>query len=177
MWLYFISHSNIFYQKSEDNGLKAVFFVSQPIRNAVEETLEQIISSSHFQYVLIVTNMHPNEYEFSDDHLDELKDKCLIWMRNGNYTCDIIVEHFPFACFPINPNANTTFFLNPLARVSQENLIGLDTYQRLVKQEITELHTLAANPASVNKEHFQQYYQILSPNEVAELKVRKSRTV
>ncbi len=148
-----------------------MFFISQPIQNAVEETLEHIISSSLFQYVVIITNIHPKVYNASDEHFDKIKDKCLIWMRNGNFTCEIFVEQFPFACFSNYPNANTSFFLNPLSRVKQENLISLETYQRLVKQEITDIHTLATNPSLVNKDHFRQYYQVLDSDEQKELKV------
>ncbi len=162
--------------KSDESALKATFFISQPILNVVVDTLEKIVTSSQFQYVLIITNIHPNVYDFDDEHFDELKDKCLVWMRNVNYTCEIIVERFPFACFPVDLNVNTSFFLNPLGRVSQENVISLDSYQRLVKQEISEMHTLASNPA-INNDHFRQYYQILSSNEKSELKVIKTRMI
>jgi len=142
-----------------------------------EETLEHLITSNKFQEVLIITNMHPNVYKLDNElDFDELKDKCLRWMcketnLQSQHTCEIFVKKFPFACFPVVPNGKTMFFLDPLTRINQDNIIDLDTYQRLLKQEIIEMHTIADNPVLVNKEA-RNYYQILSSNEEAQLRVR-----
>jgi hypothetical protein len=69
------------------------------------------------------------------------------------------------------------FFLNPLSSwsssINPENfnqVVNLDTYQHLIKQETTELHTLANSSASNTKDHFSQYYHNLNQLELNELK-------
>ena len=49
-------------------------------------------------------------------------------------------------------------------------VVKLDTYQNLVKQETNELLT-SANSSAANKDNFQHYYQHLSADELSELKV------
>ncbi len=64
--------------------MKAVFFISQPLRGIVIETLKDIIRSSKFQYITIVTNLNPSCYgENSESYFDDIRDKCLIWMENA----------------------------------------------------------------------------------------------
>ena len=94
-----------------------------------------------------------------------------------NFTCEIFYEKFPFAFFPqVNENSSDSlFFLNPMSSWSiysdnYNQLVNIDTYNRLVKQEFNELHTI--NNASSNvKDHFQQYYHNFSINDLTELKV------
>ena len=64
------------------SNLKGVFFISQPILGAVVDTLRDIISSSQFQVVFIVTSVHPTSFEETDEYFDTLKDNCLIWMKD-----------------------------------------------------------------------------------------------
>ena len=58
--------------------------------------------------------------------------------------------------------------------LNEENfnqLVSFETYQRLVKQEMNELHSLANSSAANAKDHFQQYYHNLNATELNELKV------
>ena len=48
-------------------------------------------------------------------------------------------------------------------------IVNIETYQRLIKQEMTELHTLAST-STANKDHFQQYYASFGQNELNELR-------
>ena len=93
-------------------------------------------------------------------------------------------EKFPFACMPHSANSNPNnscyqCFLNPLSSWSTDNnltnfkqIINIETYQRLVNQEYNELHTLANSSTINSKDHFQQYYQNFSHEDLDELKVR-----
>jgi hypothetical protein len=72
-------------------------------------------------------------------------------------------------------------YLNPFTSWSsssnEENfnqLVSFETYQRLVKQEMNELHSLANSSAANAKDHFQQYYHNLNQAESMELKVRSN---
>jgi hypothetical protein len=67
-------------------------------------------------------------------------------------------------------------FLNPLVSWSASpqltdynQIVTVETYQRLVKQEMNELHTMA-NSTQANKDHFQPYYTNFGTNELNELK-------
>lgn len=166
-----------------DDYMKAVFFISQPLKDIVLETIKDIIRSSNFQYLTIITNLDPVFYDEDAQYFDEIRDKCLIWMNNANFTCDIFHERFPFACMPHslspNPTNNSSYqcFLNPLSSWSQNNnlnnfnqIVNVDTYQRLVNQEQHELHTLASSTVANSKDYFQQYYQNFTPDDINELK-------
>jgi hypothetical protein len=68
-------------------------------------------------------------------------------------------------------------YLNPLSSwqsgPNEENfsqIVSFDTYQRLVKQEMNEMHSSANSSASNSKDHFQQYYHNLSKSELSDLK-------
>ena len=72
----------------------------------------------------------------------------------------------------------TMLYLNTFSSwhssLSEENfnqIVSFETYQRLVKQEMNELHSLANSSASNTKDHFQQYYHNLNHIEMNELKV------
>lgn len=73
-----------------ENGeefVKAVIFISQPLRGVVLETLKEIIISSKFQYLTILTNLEPILYDESSDYFDKLSDQCLMWMSNPVRIC------------------------------------------------------------------------------------------
>ncbi len=67
------------------------------------------------------------------------------------------------------------FFLNPLSSWSENNtdtfnqLVNLETYQRLVKQEFND--NAMNNTAANVKDHFQNYHHHLSTDDSNELKV------
>jgi hypothetical protein len=69
-------------------------------------------------------------------------------------------------------------FLNPFVSWSNSQLISehnqivnVEIYQRLIKQEMNELHTLASGSnAQANKDHFQPYYTNFGQNEMNELR-------
>lgn len=63
--------------------VKAVFFVSQPLRDLVIDTLKEILIASKFQFITIVTSVNPASYDESVDFFDQLRDQCLIWMDNA----------------------------------------------------------------------------------------------
>ena len=66
-----------------DEHPKAVFFISQPLKGVVIDTLKEIIIASRFQFVIVITNLHPELYDESSNELfDRLTDQCLIWMSN-----------------------------------------------------------------------------------------------
>ena len=72
--------------KSNKNGedlLKGVFFLAQPLKGMCLETLKDIICSSKFQYVIIVTNVNPASYDQTIDYFDQIRDECLIWMKDA----------------------------------------------------------------------------------------------
>lgn len=162
-----------------DMNVKAVFLLSQPLRGVVIETLKDILISSKFQFVLIVTNLDPSVYDETPDHFDSVTDKCLFWMSNANYTCEIVLEKFPFVFLPQQLNGNeddnsTMLFLNPLCSWSNvdysNHVTNIDTYQRLVKQEMIELHS-SGSGSTANKDDIQHYYTYLGKNEQENLKV------
>jgi hypothetical protein len=63
-------------------SLKGVFLISRPLKGAVLDTLKEIVISSRFQFVTIVTNIRPESYDESEDYLDRIRDECLMWMSN-----------------------------------------------------------------------------------------------
>ncbi|RNA41962.1 sec1 family domain-containing 2 [Brachionus plicatilis] len=158
---------------SLENGghhLKAVFFISQPLKGLVVEILKDILTSSTFQFITIVTNLHPNFYGISKDLFDQLRDDCLIWMSDANYACDIFYEKFPFAILTNNQESN--LFLNPLSSWSLNSknfnqFVSIEVYNRLVKQEVTDLHALSPNNP-VNKDNIQNLYLSLTESEINE---------
>lgn len=186
--------------------MKSVFFISQPLKGIVLETLKDIIRSSKFQYVALITNLNPTSYNEDEDYFDILRDNILMWMQNAvryfsnifyslktlsnllyvlkNFACDIFYEKFPFACLPHSAspsqanNSSYQCFLNPLCSWSPNTspsnfnqIINSETYQRLVNQEYNELHTLANSSSTNTKDHFQQYYQNFSQDDLNEIKV------
>ncbi len=62
--------------------MKSVFFVSQPLKGMVLETLKDIIRSSKFQFVTLVTNLNPSCYDEDIGYLDTVRDNILYWMEN-----------------------------------------------------------------------------------------------
>jgi FtsZ-interacting cell division protein YlmF len=62
--------------------LKGAFFISQPLKGLVLEILKDILTSSKFQYIMIITNVNPRNYDETMDYFDTIKDNCLIWMEN-----------------------------------------------------------------------------------------------
>lgn len=63
--------------------MKTVFFVSQPLKGLVLETLKDIIRSSKFQFVTLVTNLNPACYDEDMDYIDTIRDNILFWMENA----------------------------------------------------------------------------------------------
>jgi hypothetical protein len=68
-------------------------------------------------------------------------------------------------------------FLNPFVSWSAtplladyNQIVAVETYQRLIKQEMNELHTLATSNTQANKDHFQPYYTSFGASELNELK-------
>ena len=127
---------------------------------------------------MIITNVNPRSYDETMDYFDTLKDNCLMWMQDPNYTCEIFYEKFPFLCLPQHSDT-ALLYLNPFSKWSSLNfvntdnfnqLVGLDTYQRLIKQELNELHTLANSSAANTKDHFQHYYNNFNQTELNDLK-------
>ncbi len=98
-----------------------------------------------------------------------------------NYTCDIEYEKFPFVFLPLNTSKlphSTLLFLNPFvswstsASINDYNqIVNVETYQRLIKQEMNELHTLANSSSSQtnSRDHFQPYYTNFGESELNEL--------
>lgn len=62
---------------------KGVFLISQPLTGLVVETLRDIITSSKFQFIIIITNVSPLAYGETADFFDSIKDNCLIWMNDA----------------------------------------------------------------------------------------------
>ena len=76
--------------------------------------------------------------------------------------------------------SSTMLYLNAFSSwnssSNEENfnqIVSYETYQRLVKQEMNELHSLANSSAANTKDHFQQYYHNLNQVETNELKVNR----
>ena len=63
--------------------MKAVFFVSQPLKGLVLETLKDIIRTSKFQFVTLISNLDPTSYDELPNYFDKVQDNCLIWMGNA----------------------------------------------------------------------------------------------
>ena len=87
-----------------------------------------------------------------------------------NYTCDIFYEKFPFAI--LTQNSDVSLCLNPLSSwslSSSNQLVNIDVYHRLVKQEMIEIHS-STSGNSANKDHFQALYQNLSESEMSEFR-------
>lgn len=69
-------------------------------------------------------------------------------------------------------NQETNLFLNPLSSwsISSENpyqFVNIDVYNRLVRQEVTDLHALSANNPQ-NKDNIQNLYLTLNECEINE---------
>jgi hypothetical protein len=56
--------------------------VSQPLKGLTLEILKDIIKSSKFQIIIIVSSLHPSDFGLEEEYFDKLKDDCLIWMGN-----------------------------------------------------------------------------------------------
>lgn len=88
-------------------------------------------------------------------------------------------ERFPFAIFPqhlSSPDNSTLLFLNPFnswsLNFSDSNLnqlVGIDAYQKLVKQEMSD--SGSSGGATLSKDHLQQVFQNFGQHELNELKV------
>lgn len=63
--------------------MKGVFLISQPLKGATIETLRDIIVTSKFQFIVLITNLHPISYGETDEYIDSLKDNCLTWMKDA----------------------------------------------------------------------------------------------
>ncbi len=67
----------------------------------------------------------------------------------------------------MNPFASWSLSTSDTSKLNQ--IVGAETYQRLIKQEMHELHTLAQSSNS-NKDHFEKYYSNFDQTELRELK-------
>ena len=82
-------------KKNGDEHLKGAFLISQPLRGITLDILKDIIQSSKFQYVLIVTNVNPLSYDESSDYFDTIRDKCLtMWMANPVKKQELYKGHY-----------------------------------------------------------------------------------
>ncbi len=63
--------------------MKGVFLIGQPLKGIVLETLKDILKSSQFQYIVIITNISPAIYDQTIDYFDQIRDDCLVWMNNA----------------------------------------------------------------------------------------------
>lgn len=75
-----------------------------------------------------------------------------------------------------NPAENSALlFINPFPSWgfnqsdNSDQIVSIDTYQRLVKQEMTDLSSATAG--TTGKDHLQQVFQNFGQNEISQLKV------
>ena len=68
--------------KKADTHAKAVFLVSQPLVSITLDTMRQIIEASNFKFVTIITSVCPEGFDMPDDYFDDVKQNCLLWMRD-----------------------------------------------------------------------------------------------
>jgi hypothetical protein len=71
-----------------------------------------------------------------------------------------------------------SFYLNPFSSWSfnssshnNNQIVSMDTYQLLIKQELSETHSLTNNVSNNTQEHFQKHYQNFTKNDIDEIKV------
>jgi hypothetical protein len=68
-------------------SLKAVILISKPLKGIVLDTLKEILISSKFQFLTLITNVNPECYEElsseEEDYFDQIRDQCLMWMSNA----------------------------------------------------------------------------------------------
>ena len=46
------------------------------------ESLKSIITSSQFESVTIITNLHPEDFGEREEYYEQVKQECLSWMAN-----------------------------------------------------------------------------------------------
>jgi hypothetical protein len=99
--------------KNGGENLKAVFFISQPLKGIVLETLKDILLASKFQFLTIVTNVNPVSYDQSMEYFDEIRDDCLMWLSNPVSLpfSDTKIAYFNQAFF-FKRITHVTFFMN-----------------------------------------------------------------
>ncbi|KAI8779547.1 sec1 family domain-containing protein 2 [Biomphalaria glabrata] len=94
------------FEAAGESYKKGVFIVSSALTDVTSEILCDIISHSHFQYVLIFTTTSPLLHSSSgesdsDTVFEEMEEKVLEWLGNMNYTVEI--SHIPMFAAEVCP--------------------------------------------------------------------------
>ncbi|XP_070581895.1 sec1 family domain-containing protein 2-like isoform X2 [Ptychodera flava] len=88
------------FESGEPLHMKAVFIVSTPLIGQTADIIKDIITASHFQYCIAITTVTAEVHCFArtggyDASLESelfygFEDKMLQWMRNMNYTAEVV---------------------------------------------------------------------------------------
>ncbi|BFZ20390.1 hypothetical protein BsWGS_23429 [Bradybaena similaris] len=94
------------FEASEESQKKAVFIISSPLADMTKEIIRDVVSQSHFQYVVVMTTvspiLHPDAmFTDSDTVFSQFEEKVSEWMGNMNYTVEVI--HLPLFCAEVCP--------------------------------------------------------------------------
>lgn len=118
------------FESSSENEKKAVFIISSLLDGVAKEILQDIIQSSHFQYVVVLCSQGAPVHTFSrtgvleeeSDFFAQVEDRLLEWIGNMNYTAEVF--HVPFATVSLG---NSVFLTPGFAGLFP--LIGSDLHQ------------------------------------------------
>ncbi|CAG5135876.1 unnamed protein product [Candidula unifasciata] len=94
------------FEASEESQKKAVFIISSSLTDVTVEIIRDVVSRSHFQYVVVMTTvspvLHPGvAFADSDTVFSQFEEKVSEWMGNMNYTSEVI--HVPLFCAEVCP--------------------------------------------------------------------------
>ena len=73
------------------------------------ESLKSIITSSQFESVTIITNLHPEDFGEREEYYEQVKQECLSWMVND-------VNRVPFPSISLL-SAEANLFYHSLLRI------------------------------------------------------------
>jgi len=84
------------FESADELRPKAVFVVSTPLEGITAKVIEDIITQSQFQYVVVMTSVSPLLHNGVDQSgmeeervFEDFEDKVLEWMGNMNYTVEV----------------------------------------------------------------------------------------
>lgn len=118
------------FESGSASQMKAVFILNSLLEGVTREILHDIIQSSQFQYVVVITAMSTAVHNFTRNGVSEedpgffqqVEERLLEWMGNMNYTAEVF--HIPFGSVSLG---NSMFLMPAFSRLSP--LINTDLHQ------------------------------------------------
>ncbi|XP_068243178.1 sec1 family domain-containing protein 2-like isoform X2 [Palaemon carinicauda] len=130
------------FESGNEGDIKAVFMISNAIRDVTATTLKDIIEASKFQYCVVITSANPSVHAYAryggretDENMlmSQLEQDVLRWMGNMNYTVEII--SLPLVIVPYSENL---FFMPPFSEIYPLMEGDVQRIAKLQQQSVTK---------------------------------------